>query len=432
MPHGSTLTGGPPIPVLPARCSSRFWAASMATCWRRVDWSCGSTRLPAHSRSGRTARTSCRSVHATTVRSCGERLGCSPSPNASALVSRAATGTGRTPRGALADQLAEPGAAADIAVALDAFRGRPGDLASWSELDALIARQHWRASKFNLDRDAINYRRFFTISDLAGLRVEDDDVFDATHGLLFQMLREGLIDGVRIDHIDGLRDPKAYSLRLREKAGRPFYLLVEKILAKDERLPADWGAEGTTGYEVTNLLIGLVVNPDTTDALTTLYRDFTGREADPESVVRAAKIEVLTGAMAAEVEGIAARLHALARRDPRTRDLGRLGLKDRAGRGDRELRRLPDLRRRGRDRTRRPCPDSGGGRTREGGGSRARSGHLRSCRNRPRGGPQGRRHGRARLRDAGAAGHRADHGQGPRGRGALPLQPPDRAQRSRQ
>ena len=233
----------------------------------------------------------------------------------------------RDARSALADRLAEPGAAADLAVALDAFRGRAGDLASWSALDGLIARQNWRASKFDLDRDAINYRRFFTISDLAGLRVEDDAVFDATHGLLLALLREGLIDGVRIDHIDGLRDPKSYALRLREKAGRPFYLLVEKILARDERLPAGWGADGTTGYEVANLLIGLAINPDATEALTTLYSEFTGRDAGPEAVVRAAKIEVLTGAMAAEVESIVARLHALAQSDPRTRDLGRIGLK---------------------------------------------------------------------------------------------------------
>ncbi len=145
----------------------------------------------------------------------------------------------------------------DIERALQAFRGSEGDLASWSALDALIAVQHWRAAKFNLDGDAIDYRRFFTISDLAGVRVELPEVFAATHGLVLGLLDEGLIDGLRIDHIDGLLDPKAYTLRLRRSAVRPFRLLVEKILAPDEELPEDWQTDGTTGYEVTNLLVGL-------------------------------------------------------------------------------------------------------------------------------------------------------------------------------
>ncbi len=218
---------------------------------------------------------------------------------------------------------AELGRAAPLAApALAAYRGRPGDLASWATLDALIARQHWRASKFNLDGDAINYRRFFTISDLAGLRVEDTAVFDATHRLLFELIAEGVLDGVRIDHIDGLRDPKAYALRLRASAARPIYLLVEKILAHDERLPADWGADGTTGYEFANLIVGLLTNPDASDALTACHRDFIGRTESPDQIVLAAKREIMAGPMAAEVESLARRLHALAQNDPRTRDIG--------------------------------------------------------------------------------------------------------------
>ncbi len=148
-----------------------------------------------------------------------------------------------------------------IRSALAAYAGAAGDPSSWSRLDALIDGQNWRAAKFNLDSDAINYRRFFTISDLAGVRVERLDVFEATHRLILSLLEESLISGVRIDHIDGLRDPKAYTIRLRERVGRPFSLHVEKILASDEELPSSWRTDGTTGYEFANLLIGLLADP---------------------------------------------------------------------------------------------------------------------------------------------------------------------------
>ena len=205
-----------------------------------------------------------------------------------------------------------------VARALAAFAGTPGDPATWSRLDSLIAAQHWRAAKFNLDGDAINYRRFFTISDLAGVRVELPEVFDATHRLVLSLLDEGLIDGVRIDHIDGLRDPKAYTLRLRSRVARPFTLHVEKILAADEDLPADWQSDGTTGYEVANLLVGLLADPAGTDALTQTYADFTGRAEPPAEVVHAAKRAILARPMAAELEAIVARLLPLAAR-PRPR-----------------------------------------------------------------------------------------------------------------
>lgn len=214
-----------------------------------------------------------------------------------------------------------------IEQALAAFRGREGDLASWASLDALVALQHWRPAKFNLDGDAINYRRFFTISDLAGVRVERQEVFDATHRLALRLLREGAIDGLRIDHIDGLLDPKAYTLRLREAAGRPFHLLVEKIVAPDEELPETWQADGTTGYEVANLLIGLLVDPDATETLSRAYADFTGRDQPPGEIVRQAKDAIMARPMAAETEAIISRLLGIAARDPMRCDLGRADLR---------------------------------------------------------------------------------------------------------
>jgi (1->4)-alpha-D-glucan 1-alpha-D-glucosylmutase len=214
-----------------------------------------------------------------------------------------------------------------IARALAAFAGNPGDLASWSRLDALIEAQHWRAAKFDLDSDAINYRRFFTISELAGVRVELPEVFDATHRLVLALIGEGAIDGVRIDHIDGLLDPKGYCLRLRERAARPFTLHVEKILAPDEHLPADWGTDGTTGYEFANLLVGLLADPVGTEAHSRTYAEFTGRSEPPAEIVNDAKLAIMARPMAAEVEAVVARLHCLASRDPRRRDLGRGALR---------------------------------------------------------------------------------------------------------
>ena len=221
----------------------------------------------------------------------------------------------------------EPRARAAIEAALKAFRGQSGDLASWAALDGLIADQHWRAAKFNLDCDAINYRRFFTISDLAGLRVEDADVFEAVHRLLLDLIDEGLVDGVRIDHIDGLRDPKAYCLRLRGAASRPIWLLVEKILAPDEELAEEWGADGTTGYEVANQLVLLLTDPAGTETLSDAYVAFTGRDTPPREVVRRAKLEIMAGPMAAETEALAGRLHAIAAADQMTCDLGPIALR---------------------------------------------------------------------------------------------------------
>ena len=131
----------------------------------------------------------------------------------------------------------------------------------WRELDRLIQEQFWRVAFFRVAEDEINYRRFFNINDLAGLRIEVDPVFDHVHARIFRLLESGEIDGLRIDHIDGLFDPKAYLEALRAGAKRPFYLVVEKILAPHESLRADWPVEGTTGYDYANLALGVLVEP---------------------------------------------------------------------------------------------------------------------------------------------------------------------------
>ena len=159
--------------------------------------------------------------------------------------------------------------APEAGAAAAAFRGNP------ASLDRLIEAQAWRPAKFTLDRDGLNYRRFFAISDLAAVRVEDPDVFAATQALPLALVEEGIADGLRIDHVDGLRDPKAYLHALRE-GRRPFWLLVEKILAPDETLPADWGIDGTTGYEAANLLVGLLTDREGAAAIERDWRCFTG------------------------------------------------------------------------------------------------------------------------------------------------------------
>ena len=167
----------------------------------------------------------------------------------------------KTELGALAPERSDVRQAVQAAV--DRINGQPGHLATCRRLDALIQDQYWRAAHFRVAADDINYRRFFNINELAGLRMELPELFDQAHRLAFKLLRDGVLDGLRIDHIDGLLDPRGYLLllRLREQAPRSFYVIVEKILARHEVLREDWPIEGTTGYEFPNLVLGLLVDP---------------------------------------------------------------------------------------------------------------------------------------------------------------------------
>jgi (1->4)-alpha-D-glucan 1-alpha-D-glucosylmutase len=187
-------------------------------------------------------------------------------------------------------------------------------------LDRLIRMQHWRAAFFQVAADDINYRRFFNINELAGLRMEQLELFDMTHRLVLEMLRAGTLDGLRIDHIDGLLDPKGYCVRLRQRAGRPFYLVVEKILARHERLREDWPVEGTTGYEFANLVGGLFVAPANEEAFTRLYGRFTGCDDGFDAMVRACKIRIMDAEMASELNTLARDAGRIARSNRRTCD----------------------------------------------------------------------------------------------------------------
>lgn len=210
-----------------------------------------------------------------------------------------------------------------VEAAVARLNGEPGRLESWRGLDALIQDQHWRAAHFRVAADDINYRRFFNINELAGLRMELPELFDHAHRLVFDLLREGTLDGLRIDHVDGLLDPKGYLQRLRERAPRPFYLVVEKILARHEALREDWPVEGTTGYEFANLVLGVLVDSGGEEGLSRAYADFAGGMPPFGEIVRDCKIRIMTNEMASELNVLARDAARIARQNPRTADFTR-------------------------------------------------------------------------------------------------------------
>ncbi len=177
--------------------------------------------------------------------------------------------------------------------------------------------------------DDINYRRFFNINDLAGLRIELPDVFEHAHRLVARLLRDGALDGLRIDHIDGLLDPAEYLQRLRalalqaDGASRPFWLYVEKILGRDEKLRTDWPVEGTTGYEFANLTLRLLTAPAGESALTRAYEEFSGETQPFDAIVRESKIRIMRNEMASELNVLARDAARVARQHPRTADFTR-------------------------------------------------------------------------------------------------------------
>ncbi|MGV6871870.1 malto-oligosyltrehalose synthase [Pseudochelatococcus sp. B33] len=191
----------------------------------------------------------------------------------------------------------------------------------------LLNRQHYRLVHWREAGDRLNWRRFFDINELAGLRIEEPKVFEAVHATLFRLYGEGLIDGFRIDHIDGLTDPRGYCRRLRDRlsqlaAERPAsapagcYLVVEKILADREELAADWQVDGTTGYDFMSDVTALLHDPAGEEPLTALWRSTSGRAADFHAEELAARSELLDGSLKPEFERAAKALDAVAGRDP--------------------------------------------------------------------------------------------------------------------
>ena len=154
---------------------------------------------------------------------------------------------------------------------------------------ALHEAQPYRLVHWKVAASGLSYRRFFEVAGLAGLRVEDEDVFQAAHRLVLDLVRDGTIDGLRIDHVDGLADPAAYLQRLRAAIGPDVYLVVEKIIEGEETLPADWPIEGTTGYEFIAALTHLYVDHGQMPVLDAAYRRFIGSDTAYEAMLLEAK-----------------------------------------------------------------------------------------------------------------------------------------------
>ncbi|MFD7998312.1 malto-oligosyltrehalose synthase [Streptomyces mirabilis] len=192
-------------------------------------------------------------------------------------------------------------------------------------LPELLDAQWYRPAWWRLARTDLNYRRFFSISELIGVRVEDPEVFTATHAKILELLDEGVVEGLRIDHPDGLADPDAYLRRLHEATGGR-WTVVEKILADGEPLPAAWPVAGTTGYDALRHVDGLFTDPAGAGELLGQYRRFAAPQADRggrwEATVRRAAYKVITHELATEFDRltrVASRLCA-ASPDPEPRD----------------------------------------------------------------------------------------------------------------
>jgi (1->4)-alpha-D-glucan 1-alpha-D-glucosylmutase len=262
---------------------------------------------------------------------------------------------------------------ADIDAALGAFSANQPHGAE--VLHALLERQHYRLSCWRNAADEINWRRFFEVSELVGMRVENEEVFEALHAEIFRLYADGLIDGLRIDHIDGLADPGAYARRLRQRlkglrADHEPYLIAEKILGRGESMPVEWQLDGTTGYEFMDQVAALLHDPEGKPVLDEAWRSVCGHGAaatlsqelnrggeranaqpaaahfsDPaavgssvyiadgcdlsdfEQIVRSARRDLLARNFAAEFNTLVMTLHQLARATLATRDMSLMSIR---------------------------------------------------------------------------------------------------------
>ena len=218
---------------------------------------------------------------------------------------------------------------------LRTVNGRKSDPGSFDHLDRILSEQHYWLSFWRLANEEINYRRFFAVSELVSLRVEDPRVFDASHELVLRLAREGKVTGLRVDHVDGLYDPHGYLVRLMqrltgsedENPSPGFYVLVEKILGRDEALPPAWPIHGTTGYDFMNALNGVFVSAGGVKTLDEIYARFTGAAPDFRETVYRSKRLTMDTLFAGEMHSLGQHLGRLAEQDRYARDLPRKELR---------------------------------------------------------------------------------------------------------
>jgi len=206
------------------------------------------------------------------------------------------------------------------------FNGKQGTPESFNLLNELLSEQFFRLSFWKVATEEINYRRFFNINELLSLRIEDEDVFNHTHSLIFRLIDEGKITGMRIDHIDGLYDPMNYLARIRQRAG-DLYVVVEKILDLEEELPTHWPIQGTTGYDFLNYVNGLFCMGKHRREFNRIYTNFAGISVPYEELVSEKKRLILGKHMAGDVDNLAHLMKAISSKDRHGSDITIYGLK---------------------------------------------------------------------------------------------------------
>jgi (1->4)-alpha-D-glucan 1-alpha-D-glucosylmutase len=235
-----------------------------------------------------------------------------------------------------------PGVREAIDNAVRVFNGRPGDAASFDGLHELLEGQAYRLAYWRAASYEINYRRFFDVNTLVGLRVEHKEVFDATHQLLARLIKDGTVHGVRIDHPDGLFDPAQYFLRLQEVAAdalgveageaessrRPLYVIAEKILSAGEQLPRGWAVHGTTGYNFLNDLNGIFIDVSLARRTRRLYAKLTGHTEPFDDVLYGCKRLIMATAMASELNVLAHMLDRVGESNRKSRDFTLEAMRD--------------------------------------------------------------------------------------------------------
>jgi len=221
--------------------------------------------------------------------------------------------------------------AGEPSAVLAAHDGR--DETGFHRLHALLEQQHYRLALWKLANDMVDYRRFFDINELVGLRMDRTRVFEDSHALVFRLYAEGMIDGLRVDHVDGLADPHRYCRQLRHRLRRlqrqrpasaprgSAYLVVEKILAEGERLRPDWRMDGTTGYDFMDQVGALLHDGAGEAMLTERWQAISAERADFATVARTARRQILVDSFEAELDRTARALFDAARADVSTRDV---------------------------------------------------------------------------------------------------------------
>ena len=220
---------------------------------------------------------------------------------------------------------------------LKTFNGNKGDPGSFDLLDNLLFKQPYRLAFWQVALEMINYRRFFSINDLIGIRIEDPEVFEAfEHGLLYDLIKKGEVTGLRVDHIDGLYDPLQYLERLKSgfykgdskhAGGDDYYIVVEKILGQDETLPPEWPVSGSTGYDYTNVVNGLFIEEQGFEKLQAVFSSLTSLAPAAADMVYENKKLVIETLFGGEIENLGFSLSLLASQDRQACDLPRQDLK---------------------------------------------------------------------------------------------------------